>query len=157
MTISTRASGDSDSRSETAPPSKKCQPDAFNGICTTHHQPVEKCWSPPPSNSSNLEAWFLEQAGLNDSIVSEADISTVADDKFVILKAGQYKALLQSERQRWATELVEKLPLATSTPEELDKANEHLDSRNRAYWDAYNRGYCSLSDQVLTIIKESKT
>lgn len=39
------------------------------------------------------------------------------------------------------------IPQITSTIEELDKANMHLDSRSQEHWSAYNRGFISAADQ----------
>lgn len=82
--------------------------------------------------------------------------TTLTTEGMIKKATDDLEQLFHSSKQQVLDELLAKLPLATSTPEELAKANKHLDSRGQAYWDAYNRGYCSLSDQVHHLIAEMK-
>lgn len=89
----------------------------------------------PPSNSSNLED-FLKTLKIHNK-----DLDACFNDAVAV---GHLKCLLQSERQRWSSELVEKLP--NRNPLKVTW-KPHRD-------DVVMYGENLMLDQVLTIIKE---
>lgn len=97
----------------------------------------------PPSNSSKLYALF-EQAYNRGHEHGQGFKQQGLISDFLYAKAMEAESLLQSERQKWASELVEKLP----------KHRDHTLSGSRGNA-AYKMAQNEVIDQVLTIIKET--